>query len=45
MNAIEEIIETTDLVAKALKLAALISRLFAEEGCELVVVGGSAVEF
>jgi len=45
MSAIEEIMETTDLVAKALKLAAVISRLFAEEGCELVVVGGSAVEF
>ncbi len=45
MSVMDEIAETQDLVAKALKLAAVISRLFAEEGCELVVVGGSAVEF
>jgi len=45
MFAIQEIEETTDLVAKALKLAAVITELFAQEGCELVVVGGSAVEF
>ncbi len=44
-NPIKEIEETNDLVAKALKLAALITKLFAAEGCDLVVVGGSAVEF
>ena len=35
----------TDLVEKALGLAFLVSALFAEEGCETVVVGGSAIEF
>lgn len=45
MNVIKEIEETENLVAKALKLAAAVSKLFAAEGCELVVVGGSAVEF
>lgn len=45
MSVMDEIAETQDLVAKALKLAAVISKMFAEEGCELVVVGGSAVEF
>ena len=36
---------TDDLLERALKLAGLVTRLFAEAGCELVVVGGSAVEF
>jgi hypothetical protein len=40
-----EIEATDDPVEKALKLAALVSRLFAAEGWNLVVVGGSAVEF
>jgi len=44
-QAIQEIEQSKDLVAKALMLAAVISKLFAEEGCDLVVVGGSAVEF
>ena len=37
--------QAEDLVERALKLAALVTRLFAERGWELVVVGGSAVEF
>jgi len=45
MLTLKDIEETDDLVAKALQLAALITRLFASDGCELVVVGGSAVEF
>ncbi len=35
----------TDLVEKALGLAFLVSALFAEVGCEAVVVGGSEIEF
>jgi len=42
LNAIEA---TGDLLEKSLKLAGLVTRLFAEAGCDLVVVGGSAVEF
>ena len=42
---ISDILETSDLLSKALKLAGLISRVFREAGWELVVVGGSAVEF
>jgi len=39
-------IETTpDVLERALKLAGLVTRLFAEAGWDLVVVGGSAVEF
>ena len=45
MSELREIESESDLVAKALKLAALVSKLFAQENCELVVVGGSAVEF
>lgn len=36
---------TTDLLEKALKLAGLVSRVFREAGWDLVVVGGSAVEW
>ncbi|MDD5483209.1 MAG: hypothetical protein PHP98_06110 [Kiritimatiellae bacterium] len=42
---INDILATSDLLSKALKLAGLITRLFREVGWELVVVGGSAVEF
>jgi hypothetical protein len=42
---VAEIEATDDLVERALKLAGLVSRLFREAGWELVVVGGSAVEF
>jgi len=39
-------IEATDnLLEKALKLSGLVTMLFAEAGWQLVVVGGSAVEF
>ena len=43
--ALKDIEETGDLLEKGLKLAGLVTRLFAEAGCNLVVVGGSAVEF
>ena len=36
---------TPDLLERALKLAGLVTRLFREAGWDLVVVGGSAVEF
>lgn len=36
---------TGDLLERAMKLAGLITTLFAERGFHLVVVGGSAVEF
>ena len=36
---------TGDLLERALKLAGLVTTLFAERGFPLVVVGGSAVEF
>ena len=42
---INDILATSDLLSKALKLAGLITRVFREAGWELVVVGGSAVEF
>jgi hypothetical protein len=45
MEELREIENTTDLVERALKLAAVVTRVFAEEGWDLVVVGGSAVEF
>lgn len=45
MDELREIENTGDLVERALKLAALVTRLFADEGWDLVVVGGSAVEF
>ncbi len=43
--ALKDIEATADLLEKGLKLAGLVTRLFAEAGCNLVVVGGSAVEF
>ena len=42
---ISDILATSDLLSKALKLAGLITCVFREAGWELVVVGGSAVEF
>lgn len=49
MNSLEQelitIEQTPDLLGRAMRLAALVSRLFADAGWELVVVGGSAVEF
>jgi hypothetical protein len=42
---LEDIENTSDLLEKGLKLAGLVSMVFAEAGWELVVVGGSAVEF
>lgn len=36
---------TSDLLERALKLAGLVTTLFAEQGHSLVVVGGAAVEF
>jgi len=44
-SALKDIEATDDLLEKGLKLAGLVTRLFAEDGCNLVVVGGSAVEF
>jgi len=42
---ISDILATSDLLSKALKLTGLITRVFREAGWDLVVVGGSAVEF
>ena len=42
---LRDIEATQDLLARALMLAGLVSRIFREAGWELVVVGGSAVEF
>lgn len=42
---LKEIEATGDLLERALKLAGLVSRVFGEAGWNLVVVGGSAVEF
>jgi hypothetical protein len=44
-SALREIAAETDVTVKHLKLASLCSTLFAERGVELVVVGGSAIEF
>ena len=44
-SALAGITAETDLTIKHLKLASLCSRAFAERGVELVVVGGSAIEF
>jgi hypothetical protein len=44
-NALTKIDATADLLEKALELAGLVSTLFREAGYELVVVGGSAIEF
>ena len=43
--AITNIEATSDLLEKGLKLAGLVTSLFREAGWNLVVVGGSAVEF
>jgi hypothetical protein len=42
---LRDIEATTDLLARALKLSGLVTRVFGEAGWALVVVGGSAVEF
>jgi len=44
-SLLREIAETPDLLEKALKLSGLVTRVFREAGWDLVVVGGSAVEF
>ena len=44
-QALANIAAETDAVLKHLKLASLVSALFRERGIELVVVGGSAIEF
>lgn len=43
--ALNDIVATEDLLEKGLKLAGLVTRLFSDAGYNLVVVGGSAVEF
>jgi hypothetical protein len=43
--ALQDIAAETDPTVKHLKLASVCSALFAERGIELVVVGGSAIEF
>lgn len=45
MNDIDKVQQIADAVERAMALAALVSRLFAEEGWRLVVVGGAAIEF
>ena len=42
---LRDIEATPDLLSRALKLSGLVTRLFGEAGWDLVVVGGSAVEF
>jgi hypothetical protein len=44
-RALAEVAAETDVTVKHLKLASLCSALFAARGIELVVVGGSAIEF
>ncbi len=44
-RALADITAETDPTLKHLKLASLVSALFRERGIELVVVGGSAIEF
>ncbi len=44
-SALADITAETDPTVKHLKLASLCSAVFAERGVELVVVGGSAIEF
>lgn len=44
-QAIADIVTTEDLLERALKLSGLVTTLFASVGFNLVVVGGSAVEF
>src|SRR5437867_10058204 len=43
--ALGDITRETDPTLKHLKLASLVSTVFRERGIELVVVGGSAIEF
>jgi hypothetical protein len=43
--ALADITAETDPTVKHLKLASLVSAVFGERGIELVVVGGSAIEF
>ena len=42
---LQNIEKTPDLLERAIKLSGLVSRVFQEAGWNLVVVGGSAVEF
>jgi len=42
---LQDIEETPDLLERALRLSGLVTRIFREAGWDLVVVGGSAVEF
>ena len=44
-SALTDITAQTDPTLKHLKLASLVSTIFRERGIELVVVGGSAIEF
>jgi len=44
-RALADITAETDQTIKHLKLASLVSTVFRERGIELVVVGGSAIEF
>jgi len=44
-RALADITAETDATAKLFKLASLVSAVFRERGIELVVVGGSAIEF
>jgi hypothetical protein len=44
-HALADITADTDPTLKHLKLASLVSAIFRERGVELVVVGGSAIEF
>jgi hypothetical protein len=44
-NALTDITSEKDPTLKHLKLASIVSKLFRERGIELVVVGGSAIEF
>lgn len=49
MNGVEQELQTIetsqDLLERALRLSGLVTRIFREAGWDLVVVGGSAVEF
>lgn len=44
-KALAEIASETDTTVKHLKLASISSTLFSERGIDLIVVGGSAIEF
>ena len=44
-TALREIENDGNLLEKSLKLAGLVTRVFREAGCTVVVVGGAAVEF